>query len=93
MANWIVYIIESDDGLFYTGITVDMERRWQEHCEVCEGGKKGAKFFRGRKPERLVFMCSGYDRSTASRYEFEIKKLSRAKKLALIDSSCNGLKR
>ena len=78
--DWSVYIIRATDGALYTGITTDVERRWSEHVS----GKKGAKYFRGRKPEALVFTETGHSRSSASKREFEVKKLTRAEKLALI---------
>ncbi|BFM15956.1 hypothetical protein R50073_21390 [Maricurvus nonylphenolicus] len=81
--RWQVYIIESTDGRLYTGITTDVERRWQEHLS----GNKGAKFFRGRSPKALRFVEPGHDRSSASKREAAIKKLSRAQKLELIEAS------
>ncbi len=80
--NWSVYIIEVDDGSLYTGISTDPERRFQEHLT----GKKGAKFFRGRTPIKIVFLETGYDRSLATKREMEIKKLPRKDKLLLVDS-------
>ncbi len=82
---WTVYIIEASDDSRYTGISTDVQRRWQEHMD----GKTGAKFFRGRKPRRLVYQQSVSDRSQASQLEAEIKKLSRAKKLELIAANGN----
>ena len=81
--GWQIYIIRATDKTLYTGITTDMDRRWEEHCS----GKSGAKFFRGRKPERLVYQESAADRSVASKREAAIKKLSRRDKLRLIDAS------
>ncbi len=81
---WTVYIIEASDSTLYTGISTDIERRWQEHMN----GKAGAKFFRGRKPKRLVYRQTVSDRSQASQREAEIKKLSRSQKLELI--AANG---
>lgn len=78
--HWCVYVIRATDGTLYTGITTDMDRRWSEHLS----GEKGAKYFRGRKPEELVFTETGHNRSSASKREAELKKLSRAEKLALI---------
>ncbi len=78
--GWQVYIIRATDNTLYTGITTDMDRRWQEHND----GRAGAKFFRGRKPERLVYQESAPDRSVATKREAAIKKLSRQRKLALI---------
>lgn len=84
---WWVYIIGCDDGRLYTGITTDMQRRWLEHS----GRRKGAKFFRGRKPSQLVYVESSHDRASASRREAAIKKLPRAAKIKLLDTSHNEL--
>jgi len=90
-AAWCVYIIQADDGALYTGITSDMEKRWMQHMKMAAGGRKGAKFFRARKPELLVFYRPGFDRASATRYEIAVKKLSRSKKLELIRSDRNLL--
>lgn len=79
--DWQVYIIEADDGRLYTGVTTDVQRRFAEHLA---GGLRGAKFFRGRRPSRIVFVESGHDRSSAHQREAAIKKLSRRRKLQLI---------
>ena len=46
--NWYVYIIESTDESLYTGITTDVDRRFQQHLN----SKGGAKYFRGRRPKK-----------------------------------------
>ena len=79
--NWQVYIILCTDNSLYTGITTDIERRLAQH-----GTDRGAKYFRGRKPRRVVYLEGGHSRSTASRREAAIKKLPRAEKDRLIDS-------
>lgn len=78
--KWTVYIIECSDGRLYTGITVDMERRFKEHRESA----KGAKFFNSTNAERIVYQEIKKDRSQASIREAQIKKLSRKEKDALI---------
>ena len=78
--NWSVYIIESDDHSYYTGITTDVARRFEEHSV----GRLGAKFFNGRKPVKVVFQEAGHTRSSASKREAEIKKLTRLQKQAFI---------
>lgn len=96
--DWFVYIIESSDDRLYTGITTDMCRRWREHLHADAINKnktrnknetftksKGAKFFRGRKPQRLRYLEQQQNRSSASQREAAIKKLTRANKLALIN--------
>ena len=82
--DWQVYIIRCSDGTLYTGITVDIERRLAQH-----GSSAGAKYFRGRRPEAVVYLEGGHDRSSASRREARIKQLSRMDKLRLIGSPAN----
>ncbi len=79
--EWWVYIVECSDESLYTGITTDRERRIIEHND----SKKGAKYTRNRRPVDLVYSEMHPDRSTASKREYEIKKLSRAEKLKLIE--------
>jgi len=86
MKVWFVYIIHCTDDSLYTGITTDVKRRYAQHAV-----QQGAKYFRGRKPKQLVYQESGHDRSTASKREIEIKKLSRASKFQLIASAQNQI--
>ena len=78
--EWWVYIVACSDESLYTGITTDRERRIAEHND----SKKGAKYTRNRRPVNLVYSEMHPNRSTASKREYEIKKLSRAEKLKLI---------
>jgi len=82
---WYVYMIQASDGSLYTGITTDVQRRFQEHSGGKSGAKKGAKYFQGRKPEKVVYVEEGHDRSSASKREAEIKHLRREQKLTLVD--------
>lgn len=78
--NWSLYIIEASDESLYTGIATDVERRFDEHLNCL----KGAKYFNGRSPVRVVYREDGHTRSSASRREMEIKKMSRREKQDLI---------
>ena len=80
MNEWFVYLIRATDQSLYTGITTDVERRFNEH----QIGRAGAKYFRGRSPEEVVFVEGGHNRSSASIREAQIKKLSRKHKLDLV---------
>lgn len=82
--EWQVYIILCSDFSFYTGISTDVVRRFQQHKI-----NKGAKYFRARDPKEIVYIESGHDRSSASQREQQIKKLSRQEKIDLIRSSDN----
>jgi putative endonuclease len=86
LKNWKVYIICCTDESLYTGITIDVQKRYIQH-----GLQQGAKYFRGRKPKRLVYLEQGHDRSSASKREMKIKKLSRAEKIQLISSDENQI--
>ena len=81
--NWYVYIIKANDNSYYTGITTDVARRFQEHTS----GVRGARYFNGRTPLKVVFQEDRHTRSSASKREAEIKKLTRLQKESLILSS------
>lgn len=80
--EWNLYIIETECGKLYTGITKDVERHFEEHLS----DKKGAKFFRSARPKKIVYAQRELSHSDALKMEIHIKKLSRNKKLALIKS-------
>ncbi|MEC4726217.1 GIY-YIG nuclease family protein [Shewanella sp. D64] len=80
-AKWFLYMIECANGHLYTGVTIDIERRFREHES---GGPKAAKFLRGKGPFKLVYQEEVGDRSGALKRELEIKSWSRKKKLALL---------
>ena len=79
MDQWIVYIIRTQSGKLYTGITNDLERRLKAHAN-----QKGARFFYFSSPEEVLFHELQPNRSAASKREAAIKKLSRAEKWRLI---------
>ncbi|MEE8343465.1 MAG: GIY-YIG nuclease family protein [Gammaproteobacteria bacterium] len=82
--DWYVYIILCTDDSLYTGITIDVERRLSQHA-----AKRGAKYFRGRAPRRLIYLESRHTRSSATRREVVIKKMQRVEKDRLILSKTN----
>lgn len=77
---WTVYIIQAENGSYYTGITKDLPRRWKEHVS----GKRGARFFRSSSPKEIVYQEQVKSRSEASKREIFIKSLSRDQKKQLI---------
>jgi putative endonuclease len=82
--NWCVYVIRCSDGTLYTGITTDIERRFRQHTDGT-----GAKYFRGRSPEQIVYLENGHNRSSASTRENQIKTMTRAEKDILVSTYCN----
>lgn len=81
-----VYIVECADGSYYTGSTVDLERRLWEHNQGL-----GANFTKTRLPVRLVFAEPSDSIDTAFQREKQVQGWSRAKKRALIDGRWEDL--
>jgi len=81
--HYFLYILRCSDDTLYTGITTDLQRRLAEH----NSSTKGAKYTRSRRPVALVYTEKFEDRSSASKREYIVKRLSRAKKLALVHNS------
>jgi len=78
--TWHLYILRCGDGTLYTGITTDVEKRFETH----QSGK-GAKYTRGRGPLELVSREECGSQSDALKREVEVKRLSREQKQTLID--------
>ncbi|MBN2808976.1 MAG: GIY-YIG nuclease family protein [Deltaproteobacteria bacterium] len=79
MKNWQVYMLHCGDDTLYTGITNDLSGRLETHNQ-----KRGARYTRSRLPVTLVYREEATSRSSASRREIAIKKLTRRQKLQLI---------
>lgn len=77
--SYFVYILECEDGSFYTGVTIDIARRFKEH----QAGI-GSHFTRAKKAKRMVYTEPQPNRSEAQKREAEIKKWPRTKKLSLL---------
>jgi len=73
------YIVECADGTYYTGWTVDPQRRVAVHNKG-----RGARYTRMRLPVKLVYVEQQPDRKSAMKREIEIKKMNRDRKSRLI---------
>ena len=78
---YYVYIIRCSDGNFYTGITWNLRKRFNEHQEG-----KGALFTKSRLPLELVYYEKLEDKYQAAAREKIIKDMSQLKKNCLIDT-------
>lgn len=77
---YYVYMLRCRGDVYYTGMTVDMRRRFRLH----QTGK-GAKFTRSHPPEALAALWRCGDKTAAARAEYAIKKcLKRREKEQLI---------
>jgi putative endonuclease len=72
---WFLYLIECADSSIYTGITVDVAARYEAHCKGT-----GARYTRSHAPVKLLGFEEHPDRSSASKAECRIKKLTAAEK-------------
>ena len=82
MNSWWVYLIQCSNNSLYTGITTDVERRFDEHQN---NNKKASKYCARLRPLKLVYKSLAYEnKSDASKEEYRIKQLSHRDKLNLI---------
>ena len=75
------YILRCADGTLYTGWTNDLYKRLAAH-----NAGTAAKYTRPRRPVTLVYQEAFPTKEEAMRRERQIKRLTRAEKLALIQS-------
>lgn len=76
--SWTVYLLKCADGTLYCGCTNNLTKRLAAHNRG-----QGAKYTRSRRPVALAWQEEQPDRSAALHREAQVKKLSRAQKLAL----------
>lgn len=74
------YILKCRDGSLYTGWTNDLEKRLRAHNEG-----RGAKYTASRRPVTLEYYEMFETKEEAMRREYEIKHISRRKKMELIE--------
>lgn len=79
MSGWWVYVLQCNDGTLYTGSTTDLERRVAAH-----NAGQGARYTRSRLPVQLAYQEEQPDRGSAQRREWQIRRLPRRHKEALI---------
>ncbi len=73
--SWFLYVLECRDDSLYTGIAVDVGKRFALHL-----AGKGAKYTRSHPPRCILAIKACPDRSAASKAEHAVKKMSVAEK-------------
>lgn len=81
MVDWKVYVLRCSDNSLYTGITRDLNRRLDEHNN---NDRLASAYTRARRPVTLAYQESHTDRSSASKREAAIKKMTKIEKEKLI---------
>lgn len=79
--RWFVYLIRTEQGVLYTGISTDPARRLRQHQGKIGGG---AKALRGKGQLHLVWQTQAPNRSIASQWEYQLKKLPKKAKEQLV---------
>lgn len=83
---YYTYMIRCEDNSIYTGITTDLERRFNEHKSKDE---KAAKYTKRHTAKKLEAAWESETRIFATKLEYHIKHLSKDKKEELIkDNKC-----
>lgn len=82
-----MYILRTRSGRLYTGITTDLDRRVRQHRRELVGGAKSIK---GDPPASVAYTEPAPDRGAATKREAAIKRMTRERKLALIDGAGRG---
>ncbi len=80
--TFYAYILECSDKTLYTGYTNNIDKRLHEHNNT----SYGARYTSGRRPVKLIYSESCPTQSDAMKREIQVKKLSREKKLLLIEN-------
>lgn len=86
MKKGYIYILKCANGSFYTGSTIDLERRLRQHQQG-----KGANYTLKHRPVVLVYHQEFPAIQEAFRREKQIQRWSHAKKQALIDGDFDRL--
>jgi len=75
------YMVKCADGTLYTGWTNCLEKRLKAH----NGGRNGAKYTKTKRPVSLVYYEGFITKEEAMQREYQIKQLTRERKLELIN--------
>ncbi len=84
MGKYYIYIIRCFGGELYTGITTDVEKRFNEHLSG-----KGAKYTKSHRPKNIEAFWSANEKGKALKLEFRIKQLTKEEKEILIKDNSN----
>jgi len=87
MKYYYVYILLCSDNSYYTGMTNDLERRFQQH----QSGHKKWSYTSSRLPVELKWNLQCTNPSEAIKIEKQIKGWSHRKKKALIEENWKDL--
>ena len=76
---YYTYMIRCEDGSIYTGMTNNLEKRFNEH----QTGR-GAKYTKSHKVEKVETAWRSKDKSLACKLEYQLKQLPKLSKESII---------
>ena len=76
---WFLYMALCSDKSIYTGITTNVQKRFEKHRSGA-----GARYTKAHPIQKILYTEKYKTRSAASKREAEIKNWPRKKKLALV---------
>ncbi|MEP3349143.1 MAG: GIY-YIG nuclease family protein [Marinomonas sp.] len=82
--QWSIYMIKTRMNTLYTGISLDVARRFKEHSG---DSKRAARYLKGKGPLELVWQQEVGTKSDALKLEYQVKKLNKRQKLQLINGA------
>ena len=85
-STWHIYMVRTDTGALYTGISTNVEKRFEAHC-----AGRGSKFLRAQSNLQLVYQCELGNRSLASKAEYGLKTLDKKSKELLVSEQPNQI--
>ena len=78
---YYIYMLRCTDNSIYTGITTNVERRFEEHKNK---EKNSAKYTLTHQAKRIESVWETQNKALASKLEYHIKTLSKVEKEELI---------
>ena len=78
---WYIYLLRCRDNSLYTGISLDPQRRCQEHDHHAA---RASRYVWSRRPATLVWQRNVASHSLALKLEYHLKRLSKTAKEALL---------
>jgi len=76
---YFVYILLCSDNSLYTGITNNLDKRFQDHLSG-----KGSAYTRSHKPLNIIYSEKLVDKSSALKREHQIKRWTHQEKVDIL---------
>jgi putative endonuclease len=83
---WSVYILYCEGNSLYTGISLDVEKRFLAHRQG-----KGAKYTKQHPPLAIVYQEACQNHSQALQREYQLKQLTHQEKRSLCQNYLQSL--